>query len=158
MNAGLITNWTEHDRSLQEVLVSASRTLRVFDEDLGRLKLERRDSAEILRSFLGASRDNSLVIVLRNAEPVRRESPRLMRLLTMYPNSMTILERHPHLAPLNDALLIADSRHALIRFHKDNVRSKCIIDDSKSCLPYVQRFDEILREGGDPVSTTILGL
>jgi hypothetical protein len=158
MNAGLITNWTDHDRSLQEVLVSASRTLRIFDEDLGRLKLERRDSAEILRSFLGASRDNSLVIVLRNAEPLRRESPRLMRLLATYPNNMTILKRPPHLAPLNDAVLIADSRHALIRFHKDNVRSKCIIDDSKSCLPYVQRFDEILRESGDPVSTTILGL
>lgn len=158
MNAGLITSWNDHDRSLQEVLVSATRTLRVFDEDLGRLKLERRDNAEILRAFLGASKDNSLAIVLRNAEPVRRESPRLMKLLTMYPHCMTILERHAYLAPLNDALLIADDRHALIRFHKDNVRSKCIIDDPKSCLPYVQRFDEILREGGDSVSATILGL
>jgi hypothetical protein len=158
MDAELITNWNDHDRSLQEVLVSASRTLRVFDEDLMRLKLERRDSAETLRAFLGASKDNSLVIVLRNAEPVRRESPRLMKLLALYPHSMTIIERHPHFAPLDDALLIADKRHALVRFHKDNVRSKCIIDDPKCCLPYVQRFDEIVREGGDPVNATILGL
>jgi hypothetical protein len=158
MNAELITDWEKHDSSLRIVLALASRTLLIFDEDLSRLNLERPDSAEILRRFLASDINNRLQILVRNAEPFRRESPRLMKLLEDYPETMTVYECSPHLSSQNDAMLIADDRHALIRFHKDNVRSKIIIDNIEECAPYARRFEEITNEGGEQVSATTLGL
>ena len=55
-------------------------------------------------------------------------------------------------------MFIVDGQHALIRFHQDNVRSKRLDDDSNECQPYSQRFAEILREGGEQISATTLGL
>ena len=158
MSAELITSWTEHDRSLQRILLLASQSFLVFDADLARLKLERSDNAELLRGFLAAGAQHSLQIVLRNAEPLRRGSPRLMKLLATYPQNMTIIECPPHLAGLDDSLFIADNRHALVRFSKDYPRARMIIDDATECAPYVHRFAEIINEGGEQICATTLGL
>ena len=158
MNSELITNWAEHDSSLQKILLLASQTLRIFDEDLVKLKLERPANAETLHQFLGADRRNSLQIIVKNAEPVRRNSPRLMKLLATHTQNMTILEGPQQLALLNDSLVIADGKHALVRFHKDNERAKAIFDNAEECMPYRLRFEEILKEGGEQVSATTLGL
>lgn len=158
MTSELITTWTEHDSALEKILLLASKTLRVFDEDLSKLKLERSVNAELLHRFLSADRQRSLQIVLRNAEPFRRNSPRLMALLTDYSQSMTIIQCPPHLASLNDSLCIADDQHALIRFHSDSARARVLIDSAEECTPYVHRFEEILQEGGEQLSATTLGL
>jgi len=71
---------------------------------------------------------------------------------------MTLIECPKHLASLNDSMLIADDRHALIRFHLDHARAKAIIDSTEECLPYVLRFKEITKEGGEQISATPLGL
>ena len=158
MSAELITTWTEHDSSLQRILCLASHTLCVFDEDLAQLKLERSDNAELLRGFLAAGGQRSVQIALRNAEPLRRVCPRLMKLLATFPQCLTIVECPPHLAALADSLFIVDDRHALVRFSKDYPRAKAIIDDAAECAPYVHRFAEIINEGGEQVCATILGL
>jgi len=158
MNSELITYWSEHDSSLRKLLALAEKTLCIFDEDLSKLKLESAENAEELRRFLAADEHNSLRIVLRNAEPFRRSSPRLMKLLATYPLRMTILECPEHLASLADSLLIADDTHALVRFNKDHARAKVIINNAEECIPYVHRFEEILKEGGEQVSATTLGL
>ena len=156
MSTELITTWTEHDDSLQRILGLASQTLRVFDEDLARL--ERSDNAELLRGFLAAGGQRSAQMVVRNAEPLRRLSPRLMRLLATFPQCLTVVECPPHLALLADSLFIVDDRHALVRFSKDYPRAKAIIDDVAECAPYVTRFTEIVNEGGEQVGATTLGL
>ena len=158
MNSELIMNWGHHDQSLQKILELATQSLRIFDEDLSKLKLEQTENAELLRRFLGTDRQHILCIVVRNAEPFRRESPRLMSLLTLLPQNMTIHESPPHLASLSDSLVIADDRHALVRFHKDGARSKTIIDDAEQCKPYVNRFEDILKEGGEQICASTLGL
>ena len=158
MNPELITNWTDHDSYLQKILLLATRTLRIFDEDLTRLGLEKPENSLFLRRFLATDRHNSLTVVVRNADPFRRRSPRLMNLLSDFPNSMTFYECAPQLATLNDAMVLADSSHALIRFHEDHVRSKVVIDNADECRPHLLRFEEILKEGGTLISTTTLGL
>ena len=158
MTTQLITNWSEHDSFLLKILIQAARTLHIFDQDLAQLKLDRADGAESLRRFLGADRNNRLSIVVKDAEPVQRSNPRLMKLLATYPHSMTLVECPKHLASLNDSMLIADDRHALIRFHLDHARAKAIIDSTEECLPYVLRFKEITKEGGEQISATPLGL
>lgn len=158
MNEELITNWTEHDRSLQKIIALAEKTLCIFDEDLTQMKLEQSDSTAILQRFLGSDRDHRLQIVVRDAGPFRTNSPRLWTLLETHPDNMTVFECPPSLASLSDALLIADDRHALVRFHKDHPRAKAIIDNPSECGRYRLRFEEILRECGEPIGTTTLGL
>ena len=158
MSTQLITDWSEHDSYLQQILALVTKTLFIFDQDLSKLKLERPDNNECLRQFLSASRQNLFSAFVRNAEPIRRDSPRLMNLLSTFPQNMTLFECPSHLASFSDSMLIADDRHALVRFHIDHARSKAIIDNAKECRPYVLRFQEIATEGGEQVFSTPLGL
>lgn len=158
MSTELTTHWSEHDASLLTILRLLSESLTIFDEDLTKLHLEQPDNIEILRKFLADGKRNLVRIVLKNAEPFRRNSPRLFKLLGTYPEQMNVVQCPEHLLSLNDALFIVDEKHALVRFHKDNARSRVIIDDSEACAPYVLRFGEISREGGESVSATTLGL
>ena len=158
MNAELITNWTDHDRSLHCILELAKHSLRIFDEDLSKLKLENAENASLLQRLLASERHHSVQILLKNADTVQRNCPRLMKLLRQYPESMTITQCPQHLASLSEALLIADDNHALVRFHMDNVRCKAIIGSTDECIPYLLRFEEIRKEGGDQICATPLGL
>ena len=67
----------------------------------------------------------------------------------MFAKSSVALERGP---------VVADSRHALVRFHEDQARAKVMLDAPLDCAPYARRFDEIVAEGGDEISATTLGL
>jgi hypothetical protein len=158
MNSELISSWAEHDSSLLKILELASQTLCIFDADLSKLRLDRPANVDLLRRFLSSDKQHRLRIAVKNAEPFRRDSPRLMKLLAIYTQSMTMIECPPHLASLNDSMCIADDRHALIRFHTDSVRAKIIIDNIEECAPYVQRFEDILKEGGEQVCASTLGL
>jgi len=158
MSAELITDWAGHDTALRKILTLATKTLCIFDEDLTRLKFGSPENAEILHHFLASDRRHNLRIVLKNPDPLQKVMPRSMKLLSLYPTSMSIILCPPQLSSLSEAFLIADSRHALVRFHRDNVRGKALFDAPAECLPYSQRFEEILREGGDRICATPLGL
>jgi hypothetical protein len=62
------------------------------------------------------------------------------------------------LAHLRDCMIIVDGKHALIRFDRDQARSKLLIDEADELRPYIARFDEIWSAGGEPVRATALGL
>jgi hypothetical protein len=158
MPANLTTTWAEYDSAVQNILALSSRSLCIFDENLIALKLERADRLALLRQFLSTDPANTVHIALRNAEPLRRHCPRLMQLLAAHAHNLSIIECPPHLATLGDSLIIADQQHAVIRFHNDHARAKAILNDREACAPYLQRYDQILEEGGTPVSATTLGL
>jgi len=158
MSYELITSWSAHHNALTQLLKLALKSVKIFDEDLEKLKLERADNCELFRQFLAADRRRIAQIFVKNPEPLRRNSPRLMQLLANHSSNLSIHVCPPHLGSLNDSMFIVDDRNALIRFHKDHVRSKIIGDDAEECAPYVNRFAEIQREGGEQVSATTLGL
>ena len=158
MSTELTTHWSEHDAALATILRSLTTSLLVFDEDLVRLGLERPENVEILRRFLVAGTRNRIRIVVKNAAPLRSHSPRLFQMLATYPEQMTVVQCPQHLHSLNDAQFIVNETHALIRFHRDSARSRAIFDDREACIPYIQRFQDIEREGGESISATTLGL
>ena len=158
MASELITSWAAHDSALTGILLLATKSVRIFDDDLARLKLEDARNAEILQRFLASKTLHTAQFAVRNVQPVQRTCPRLMRLLATYPEKLSILACPEHLTRLNDSMVIADGRHALIRLHKDNVRSRIITDSPEECAPYASRFEDILREGGDHIGATTLGL
>ena len=158
MSTNLITHWSEHDEALASMLRRLSSSLAIFDEDLARLRLERPETIEILRHFLAGCGRNGVQIVVKNSEPFRNQSPRLFNLLATYPERLSVVQCPEHLRALDDSLVIVDHMHALIRFHRDHARSRIIFDDTTACAPYVQRFNDIFNEGGEPISATTLGL
>ena len=158
MASELITSWGEHGDSLTRLLLLASKSVCVFDQDLEKLRLEDSCNAELLQGFLAADNHHQLQIALRNAAPMQRNCPRLMRLLAIHSANMSVIACPDHLSSLNDSLLIVDDRHALIRFHQDHVRGKIIVDNPEECASYVNRFADIRREGGESISATTLGL
>ena len=158
MSSKLITTWTEHDVALKNILLLAEKDLRIFDDDLVKLKLERHENAESIRRFLAAKQQNNVRIVVKNAELLRRDSPRLMKLLMSYPQQMSVVECPPHLASISNALCLAGDRHALVRIHQDHARARIIIDSAPDCTAYLHQFEEIFKEGGEPISATTLGL
>lgn len=159
MTSKLITTWSEYDNAVQELLDLSSGRLSIFDQDLSPLKLERAERLAALRALLTApDYRKQLTIIVQQADFARRYSPQLMNLLAVYSPTLQIIHSPPHLVTLQDSLLIADDRHALIRFQQDQARARLIIDDPLECAPHMQRFAEILGEGGDPLSPTTLGL
>lgn len=158
MSSKLITSWNEYESAVGEVLKLAKKTLRIFDENLSALKLERPERIEVLRNFLNASPKHLLQIAVQDAGYVRLHNPRLMDLLVAYSHNLQIIECPPHLAALSDSLILADDRQGLVRFHKTQARAKAILDDIEECAPYLQRYDQIISEGGTPVAGRSLGL
>jgi hypothetical protein len=158
MNSQLITSWGEHQNYLQKILLLTVRCLRILDQDLSKLELEKIENEYFLRRFLNSDRQNTFQLVLKDSSLFRRGSPRLMKLFKDYPERMNVLECPPHLSTLNELMVLADAHHALIRFDKEQVRSKAVIDNSAECRPYILRFEEILKEGLTPIGATTLGL
>jgi hypothetical protein len=158
MTSKLISTWSEYESAAQEILELATHTLLIFDENLSTLKLERPEKIAALRQFLSASPKNLLQIALQNAGHIRAHSPRLMELLDTYSHNLQIIECPPHMAALSDSLIFADGKHGVVRFHKDQARAKVILDDTEECTPYLHRYDQIIEEGGTPVSGRSLGL
>ncbi|HMY07757.1 MAG TPA: hypothetical protein PLT57_11825, partial [Accumulibacter sp.] len=84
--------------------------------------------------------------------------PRLLSLLASYAPALTLIVAPATLAALRDSILIADDRHLLVRFDRQQPRARQLIDEVIDCQPYVARFAEILAEGGETISPTTLGL
>jgi len=158
MPSKLITTWSEYESATQKILALVTHTLRIFDENLSTLKLDRPERTAALREFLNANPKHSLQIAVQDATPLRLHSPRLMALLVTYSHNLQIIECPPHLAVLSDSLILADGKHGVVRFHKTQARGKAIIDDIEECAPYLLRHEQILAEGGTPVIGRSLGL
>lgn len=158
MTSTLMTTWAEYDAALDRLLALAQRELCIFDRDLGALKLERNDRSSRLRELLFASPKNRLRIAVQDSTAIVSRLPRLARLLGDSGHNFSILVISESLAHLTDSLVIADDRHALIRFHRDQARSKLIEDDPDQTAPYLHRFEDILGEGGSLFSPRPAGL
>jgi hypothetical protein len=158
MDYELITDWTRHDEGVVALLAAARRSVRVFDDDLSRLKLDRPENAESLRRLLAEEPRSAISIFVRNAESLQRNSPRILGLLTTYAHRMEIRQSPPHLSSLRDCLLIVDDVHALVRFDQSQPRAKLLTDNAAEVGPYLRRIDDVANEGGDIVSATTLGL
>ena len=97
-------------------------------------------------------------IALRNTAPLQQRQPLLQRLLTTYSHNSAVQQTPEQLSHLRDSMILVDDAHALIRFDRDQPRSKLLIDEPEEVMPYRRRFEEIWAEGGTPVGTTTLGL
>ena len=154
----LITSWTDYDQAIDQILETAQTDLAVFDPDLTRLRLESPSrNAQLLR-LLSGKPAGRVTLVIQRAEPFLQEMPRLQRLLRDYSHCLEIRQGEGEVVKLTDTLVLADQHSALVRFHRDQPRSRLILADPGACAPYRKRFEAILAEGGQALSTYSLGL
>ena len=152
----LITSWSDYQAALQRLVVMDCREILIYDEDLCGLKL---DSPLILPHLLRLLKEGTgLRIALRNADPLRQRHPQLLNLLTLFNHRATAQQTPEYLNHLRDSMILVDGKHGLIRFDRDQPRSKLLLDEVDELRPYFIRFSEIWSAGGAPVNNTTLGL
>lgn len=158
MTRALITHWTDYQAAIDQLLAMPCRKLCIYDEDLVKIRLDDRKRLAVLEQLLQSAAPGSIRIALRSAEAFRRTQTHLIQLLAPYSHVITIQETSPQLNNLRDSMIILDDQHGLIRFDREQARSKLLINESDELRPYLQRFEEIWKEPGDIISSTSLGL
>lgn len=154
----LITSWADYQMAVDRLLAIACHKISIYDEDLVTLKLESAPRLLHIKRLLQTGQVDSLQIAVRHAEPLRQRHPLLLNKLTTYGHLAVARQTPPQLAHLRDCMILVDDKHALIRFERDQPRSKLLIDEIDELRPYVTRFREIWAEGGESIVNTTLGL
>ena len=158
MSRELFTSWADYQSAIDHLLSLAAKRIWIYDEDLGMLHLETAERIETLKRPLASTRQDCLRIALRNTAPLQQRQPLVQRLLAMHSHNSAAQQTPEQLNHLRDSMILVDDVHALIRFDRDQARSKLLIDEPEEVMPYRRRFEEIWAEGGIPVATTTLGL
>lgn len=144
--------------AIDALLAATRQDLCVFDADLTRMELEQPGRSAMLERLLASRRDARLRIVVHDPQPLERRSPRLLKLLRRYPESMEVRHTPKPLRHLADCFLLGDARHGVMRFHAQQPRGKLFLDDAEAAQPWQRRFDELWAEGTPCLSATRLGL
>jgi hypothetical protein len=158
MSRELITDWGAYLAGFDLLLELAAHQLFIYDEDLSKLRLDQPTRLAQLKRLLFTAQPGSIRIALRNAEPFRRQQTHLIQLLAPYAHIITIQETSQQLSSLRDSMALVDGQHGLIRFDREQARSKLLIDQADELRPYLVRFDELWKQPGDVISATNLGL
>ncbi|MGB5207217.1 MAG: hypothetical protein WBN76_05845, partial [Azonexus sp.] len=128
MSRELFTSWADYQSAIDHLLSLAAKRIWIYDEDLGMLHLETAERIEMLKRPLASTRQDCLRIALRNTAPLQQRQPLVQRLLAMHSHNSAAQQTPEQLNHLRDSMILVDDVHALIRFDRDQPRSKLLID------------------------------
>jgi hypothetical protein len=148
----------EQTRAIDGLIDLAEHTLQVFDRDLAEGGWSGADRAERLTRFLRRSRGARLSIIVHDTRHLETACPRLLALLKTYGHAMTVWRTGVEARHACDALVIADARHHLHRYHVDQPRATLAIEMPQATQPLVARFEEIWATGEPALGGSVLGL
>jgi hypothetical protein len=137
-------------------LAAATREIRIFDRDLGRMGLDDRDHITLLNNFVSGNRTRHVRIVVHDTTPLEQRLARLVTLMRQHSHAIMVRRTPEHLRQLADSWLLADGTHGAVRFHDDRPRGKCIVAQPQEILPWWKRFDDLWEasESCTPGATT----
>jgi len=154
----LITTRREYLASFDELAHRAHHALRIFDPDGAQLRLNRPASADRLRTFLLASRDNRLLVAVHSAEHLRKHCPRMMTLVSEFSFAIAIHQTEGEATRAQDCFVLADAEHFVRRPVASASRGVLAIDEHHEAREIRGRFDEIWQSSFPAVTATTLGL
>jgi hypothetical protein len=154
----LIGSRSEYLAAFDALLIGLRRELRVFDPDCTQLQLNSPARADALRRFLLASRDNRLVVVVHDPEPLKKRTPRFLRLLAEHSASIAVHQTEGEAARAQDCFVLADMEHFVRRPVASAARGVWAINEYQESRLMRERFDEIWQSSFPAVSATSLGL
>lgn len=144
--------------AIDRVLALAAQLVLVFDRDLADGGWDSAPRAEAVKAFLRRSRNAELRIIVHDTRYLEASCPRITALLRVHAHAMSIWRTGIEARAANDALLIADSRHALHRYHVDQPRATLLLSMPAAVKPLASRFDEIWATGEPAIGGSVLGL
>jgi hypothetical protein len=147
----------EHEKAIDSVLQHAKKRILIFDQALstGYNSIARTD---LIRQFLLSNRRNTLQIALHDTQSMDRSCPRLLSLLRVHGQAISIHETHLSAKSVYDPFIVVDDHSFVHRFHFDEVRGLLAIDDPIETHAFIERFAEIWEASSPAVSATTLGL
>ncbi len=154
----IILGERNYEAALNIVIAHAENELLIFDQDLERGDYASSKRFEQLFEFLSKNDLSKLTIILQNTEHFIQHCPRLFGLLKNYGHKMVVYETNDAAKVAKDCFVIADKQHYVRRFHIDQARFKYALNDAEECANLDMRFNELLDETTEAVSTTKLGL
>lgn len=158
MSRSVFSHWSEFDLAVDRVLGLSRQSLLIFDSDLATLRLNQPDRIQKIEHLLVSQPKKKSIFVVQNASRLIQDQPRLMKLLDVFQHNLSVVECAGSMRELTDSMLIADAEHAVVRFHRQQPRCKLLENEPAEVQPYLRRFNEILAEGGHPVSARATGL
>jgi hypothetical protein len=154
----IILGERNYEAALDLVMASAENELLIFDQDFECGDYASLKRFELLFAFLSKDNLSKLTIILQNTEHFIQHCPRLFELLKNYGHKMVVYETNDAAKVAKDCFVIADKQHYVRRFHIDQARFKYALNDAEECANLGMRFEELLDETAEIVSTTKLGL
>jgi hypothetical protein len=152
-----LEGFAAYDEALDELIANATRTVRIFDKNIGRnFNSPRRH--DLLSQFLLMSRTNRVRIVLHDTANVVRDCPRLMMLVKRFSHGIAIYQTLPAARRVYDPFAVADDTRFVHRFHYSDVRGVATIGDVAATSLLIKRFDEIWEASAPAVAATTIGL
>ena len=150
--------YATYRQAVADAVTLARRELVVFDPDLRETGLESPDMEQALRAFLSAGRENRVRIVVHRPDEVERACPRLMAVQRLHGHGLSFRQSPEDLRHLSDCFLLADGRHAVIRFHADHARGKLLIEQPDEVSGWRRRFEDLWGLSVPAIASTTLGL
>ena len=144
--------------AIDTLLGLATQRVLVFDRDLADTGWDRAERAELVKAFLRRSRSAELRLIVHDPRPLETACPRITALLKVYGHAMSVWRTGEEARGATDALLIADERHALHRYHVEQPRATLLLSMPAAVKPLVSRFEEIWATGAPAIGGTTLGL
>jgi hypothetical protein len=148
----------EQTQAIDRLIDLARLSLQVFDRDLAGCGWSSADRSERLTRFLRRSRAVRLSIIVHDTRHLETACPRILALLSTYGHAMSIWRTGAEARHASDALVIADGRHHLHRYHVDQPRATLAIEMPQATQPLAGRFEEIWATGEPALGGTVLGL
>jgi hypothetical protein len=154
----IISGSGESLAAIEQVVVAAQQTLRVFDFTLASRGFNSPVLAGKLRDFVVGGRSHRILIALHEPDALARECPRLLALLRQFPMSIEIHRTVGEARTAQDPFVLADDHSVWHQLHHEQPRAIVALHSPPDALPIAQRFDEIWDLSEPAVSATTLGL
>jgi hypothetical protein len=143
MNRIIYDSWSDFRASFAQVLERATSELCIFDDNLDSTGLAEAANIEALYSLLKNAPRPVARIALRDTSSLPQKHPRLLQLMRSYSHVLKIQEVSRSFVPRRDCMILADGKHAAVRFDLEHPRCGLLLDDENEVLPYSRLFSEI---------------
>lgn len=143
--------------AIDTLIELATVKLLVFDRDLATAGWNGVRRAERLAAFV-RRRHARLSIIVHDTRYLESSCPRLLDLVKVHGHAMAVWRTGSEARAATDALVIADDRHYLHRYHVDQPRATLGLSKPAAAKPLVMRFEAIWSTGEPALGGSVLGL
>jgi hypothetical protein len=147
----------EYEAVIDTLIPGTQRAIRVFDQRLARA-WNSPQRYEMLRNFVLANRQNRLLIVVHDAEPIVRDCPRMVDLVRQFAASVRIHATLAAAKEVYDPFVVFDAIHYVHRFHYRFLRAAQGTNDVLGAQQLLDRHAELWDASALAVSAGTSGL